>query len=118
MSRAMLKHASGRIEVSAKGRGQFRSIGEAVAEAEPGATIVVLPGVYEECVTLDRRVEVMAAFPEEKLISGLQDGWHSTAKCVYRNWLQYLLANRANAPVFTSMATACGASQGKRSAIG
>ncbi|MGA8274104.1 MAG: homoserine O-succinyltransferase [Candidatus Sulfotelmatobacter sp.] len=82
---------------------------------EPAAHLL---GEFQKQATLDRRVEVMSSFPEEKIIGGLQDGWHSTAKCVYRNWLQYLLANRANAPLFTTMATGCVGSQGKRSAIG
>jgi homoserine O-succinyltransferase/O-acetyltransferase len=77
-----------------------------------------LLGEFQKSAMADRRVEGMAFFPEQTIIGGQQNGWHSTAACVYRNWLQYLLASQAKTPVFTSMTYASGNSQGKRSAIG
>ena len=64
----------------------------------------------------DRQADVMAFFPEQAVISGLQNGWHSTAACVYRNWLQYLLASQAKTSVFAM--TAAYSNSLKRTAIG
>src|SRR5207245_2520824 len=45
--------------VSPGGRGDFRSITEALRSAEPGARIVVRPGVYREQLVVDRPVELV-----------------------------------------------------------
>lgn len=42
----------------------------------------------------DRREEVMVSFPEHAVVGTLLNGWHSTAACVYRNWLQYVLGRK------------------------
>jgi homoserine O-succinyltransferase len=67
---------------------------------------------FQKSAMADRRVEVMAFFPEQAVISSLQNGWHSTAACVYRNWLQYLLASHAKTSVFTTAASAYSNSRG------
>jgi homoserine O-succinyltransferase len=71
---------------------------------------------FQESAMADRREEVMASFPEQAIVSGLRNGWHSTAACVYRNWLQYLLASQAKTSVFT-MTPAYGSAL-KRTAVG
>jgi homoserine O-succinyltransferase len=71
---------------------------------------------FQASAMADRREEVMASFPEQMIVSGLRNGWHSTAACVYRNWLQYLLASQAKTSVFT-MTPAYGSAL-KRTAIG
>jgi homoserine O-succinyltransferase/O-acetyltransferase len=38
-------------------------------------------------VTSNRTPEVMSEFPEALATANLQDGWHSSAVAVYRNWL-------------------------------
>jgi len=43
----------------------------------------------------DRREKVMASFPEDMVVGALQNGWQAAAACVYRNWVQYVLGNRA-----------------------
>jgi homoserine O-succinyltransferase len=61
---------------------------------------------FQICAVGDRRDEVMTSFPEEAIIGSLQNGWHSTATCLYRNWLQYLSARRKKcsvSPVLTSV---------------
>src|SRR5258706_12898349 len=42
------KPSTSHILVSRLGQGQFKTIGEAIRNAKPGAKIVVRPGVYEE----------------------------------------------------------------------
>ncbi len=55
---------------------------------------------FQKSALADRREGIMTSFPEEAVIGGLQNGWHSTAACVYRNWLQYVAARKAKlAPV-------------------
>ncbi len=71
---------------------------------------------FQASAMADRREEVMASFPEQMIVSGLRNGWHSTAACVYRNWLQYLLASQAKTSAFT-MTPAYGSAL-KRTAIG
>jgi homoserine O-succinyltransferase len=73
---------------------------------------------FQNSAMADRREDVLTSFPEQLITSGLQNGWHSTAACLYRNWLQYLLASQAKSQVFTTMTTAHANSQAKRSAIG
>lgn len=40
----------------------------------------------------DRREETMESFPES-VVEGPQYSWRSSAQCVYRNWVRYLLTN-------------------------
>jgi homoserine O-succinyltransferase len=82
------------------------------------ASATRLLDAFQKSAMADRRVEVMTFFPEQTIISGQSNGWHSTAACVYRNWLQYLLTSQARTSVFTTMTTPYSNSQGKRSAIG
>ena len=56
------------VVVSADGRGDYRNIGAALAQAAPGARVIVRPGVYEESVTLDRPVEIAGEGPRERVV--------------------------------------------------
>lgn len=60
---------------------------------------------FQKSAMTDRQADVMAFFPEQAVMSGLQNGWHSTAACVYGNWLQYLLASQAKTSMFAMTAT-------------
>jgi homoserine O-succinyltransferase len=55
---------------------------------------------FQDRALEDRREEVMASFPQPAIASGPENGWHSTAACLYRNWLQQLSASQARSPVF------------------
>ncbi|MBX7220174.1 MAG: protein kinase [Blastocatellia bacterium] len=44
--------------VAKDGSGQFRSINEALAQAQPGAVIVIKPGTYEENLVLNKQVTI------------------------------------------------------------
>jgi homoserine O-succinyltransferase len=55
---------------------------------------------FQKSAIADRREGIMTSFPEQAVIGRLQNGWHSTAACVYQNWLQYVAARKAKlAPV-------------------
>ena len=76
-----------------------------------------LLGEFQKSAMADRHEEVMVFFPEAAVVSGLQHGWHSTAACVYENWVQYLLAKRAKDSVFTAIRSASSDSRANRSMI-
>jgi homoserine O-succinyltransferase/O-acetyltransferase len=52
----------------------------------------------------DRREEIAASFPDSAVVGGLQNNWHSSAACVYRNWLHYLESRKTETPAFAAMA--------------
>jgi homoserine O-succinyltransferase len=59
---------------------------------------------FEKCAMADRREDVMTSFPEEAVVGALQNAWHATAACVYRNWLQYVMSRKAETSPFSAMA--------------
>jgi homoserine trans-succinylase len=56
-------------------------------------------------------------FPEKIVVEALQNTWQSSATCVYRNWLQYMLSKKAEASPFVVMAESFAQVQRKRSAV-
>jgi parallel beta-helix repeat protein len=52
--------APGTLVVSQSGSAQYRSIGAALADAAPGMTILVRPGVYQESVLIDKAITLTA----------------------------------------------------------
>jgi len=59
---------------------------------------------FREQALSHRHGDIMASFPES-VVEGLQNPWHATAIGIYRNWFQYMAANRASASVFATMAS-------------
>lgn len=57
---------------------------------------------FREQAVADRREEMIDSFPQS-IVSGLKNGWQSSAICVYRNWLNYLAERKAETPVFVSL---------------
>ncbi len=57
---------------------------------------------FQERAMAERAEENMAAFPES-VAECLQNGWHSSAAGVYRNWLQYLLSKQADTDLFATV---------------
>lgn len=57
---------------------------------------------FRETVVSDRREELIALFPDA-IADTLQNSWHSSAACVYRNWLQYVVSKTADASAFPAM---------------
>jgi parallel beta-helix repeat protein len=56
------------LVVSAGGEGDFLSIGEALGNATEGTRILVRPGVYDEGIVLDRRVEIAGDGPAGQVV--------------------------------------------------
>jgi homoserine O-succinyltransferase len=50
---------------------------------------------FRECVVADPREELLARFPEAAVAGAVEATWQASAASMYRNWLQYLLAKRA-----------------------
>ncbi|MBC6476157.1 MAG: hypothetical protein GDA48_27830 [Hormoscilla sp. GM102CHS1] len=45
--------------VSKLGRGDYKTIGQAIASVSPGTRILVRPGIYREGVTIDKPLEII-----------------------------------------------------------
>jgi hypothetical protein len=60
--------------VDARGHGYYRTISEAVANAQPGTRIKVRPGLYNEQVILDKPVEVIGDGRVEDIVLIYRDG--------------------------------------------
>jgi homoserine O-succinyltransferase/O-acetyltransferase len=58
---------------------------------------------HRECALSDRREEIIESFPES-VVSGLENGWKSSSVCVYRNWLNYVAAQKVASSGFASIA--------------
>ncbi|HEX8556649.1 MAG TPA: right-handed parallel beta-helix repeat-containing protein [Pyrinomonadaceae bacterium] len=56
------------VVASAKGDGDFASINEALAYVAPGGRVLVRPGVYEEGILLDKRVNVVGDGPRDEIV--------------------------------------------------
>jgi homoserine O-succinyltransferase len=46
--------------------------------------------IFQKRALLDRRGELLASFPTERVAANLKNSWHAVAKCIYRNWIQYM----------------------------
>jgi len=68
------------------------------------STTVKVLADFREVASSDRREESMERFPEGT--GHLEKTWHSSAVGIYRNWLQYVIANRAGVSAFPVMAAA------------
>jgi homoserine O-succinyltransferase len=63
------------------------------------------------------REEQLVFFPEKIVVEALQNTWQSSATCVYRNWLQYVLSKKAETAPFAAMAASYEQSLRKRSVL-
>ncbi len=55
----------------------------------------VLLSDFREKALSDPSEEVMASFPDAAIVDTLQNHWSSSARCIYRNWLQYISGRKA-----------------------
>ena len=81
---------------------------------DPAATKLL--NDFRGAVSSDRREERMEGFPEAAVVGGLQNSWRPSAEAIYRNWLQYVVSNRADVTVFSAMGAADQRASRKRSA--
>jgi homoserine O-succinyltransferase len=49
-----------------------------------------LLSAFENCALSDRRKELFASFPSDRVGTNLKNTWHGAAKRIYRNWIEYL----------------------------
>lgn len=54
--------------VDQKGKGHYKTIGEAVKQAPPGSRIVIRPGRYQEGIMLDKLLEVVGEGPRSDVV--------------------------------------------------
>jgi len=68
----------GRIyEVKPDGTGDFRSIQEGVNTVESGDTLLIYPGIYEECVVIvDKTVNLIGADARNCILTANSDNYH------------------------------------------
>jgi homoserine O-succinyltransferase/O-acetyltransferase len=79
-------------------------------------TAVKILGEFQCTALADRREEQLVSFPEA-VAKTLQNTWQSSATCIYRNWLQYVLAKKAEASTFAAVTGSYGPVERKRSAV-
>jgi len=70
------------------------------------ATASKLLSDFREKVICDPRDNLMTGFPEAAIVDAVRGTWQSSAASVYRNWLQYLISNRADATAISAMTPA------------
>ncbi|HZI17072.1 MAG TPA: right-handed parallel beta-helix repeat-containing protein [Pyrinomonadaceae bacterium] len=56
------------VVASAAGDGDYASITEALANVAPGGRVLVRPGVYEESILLDKRVNIVGDGPRDQIV--------------------------------------------------
>jgi len=66
---------------------------------------------FQEAALRDSREEQIEFFPEPLAAASLRNGWQSSATCIYRNWIRYVLSRRGERAAFAAMA------QGRRPSI-
>ena len=71
---------------------------------------------FRETALSERREDIAGFFPEAAVVDGLQDTWHSSATCIYRNWLRYVVSHKVDAPAFAPVTTFYTPTQRKPSA--
>jgi homoserine O-succinyltransferase len=67
------------------------------------AAAIRLLNDFRETAIADRREDIATSFPEAAVVGSLQNSWHSSAICIYRNWLQYLESRKTETPTFAAM---------------
>jgi homoserine O-succinyltransferase len=80
-------------------------------------TAVKLLSDFRDIALSDRRDELMERFPEPALVGGLKSTWRSPGMSIYRNWLQYVVSNKAGATAFPAIAVLDDSGPRKRSAL-
>jgi homoserine O-succinyltransferase len=68
------------------------------------AAAVTLLLEFQATALAYRREERLAFFPEAIVAGALQNTWRSSATCVYRNWLHYVLSKKSEKSAFAAMA--------------
>jgi homoserine O-succinyltransferase/O-acetyltransferase len=72
---------------------------------------------FQETACAHPREEEMVYFPEAVVSAALANTWRSSAICIYRNWLQFVLSKKAEITPFAAMTTPYAEAQRKRTAV-
>ncbi len=62
-----------------------------------------LLSTFQETATSDRREEVFAEFPEDKISGAVSGNWQASGATIYRNWLRFLLSKKATGSAHSTM---------------
>ena len=65
---------------------------------DPPATRLLVE--FQEKALSQPSEELLSTFPDASLARTIENTWHSSATCLYSNWLQYLASRKAESPVF------------------
>lgn len=60
---------------------------------------------FQHAALSDPREEMMTAFPEAGVAVTLQNGWHSCAASIYRNWLVHVKSRKVQASAFVPLSS-------------
>lgn len=82
-----------------------------------GTVAARLLTAFRESALSDPREEVMTGFPEAAIVSTLQNGWHSCATSIYRNWLQHVKSRKSEASAFVALSAPADQGYQRRSAL-
>jgi homoserine O-succinyltransferase/O-acetyltransferase len=80
------------------------------------ATEAKLLAEFQQTALTHPSEEQLALFPEN-VMKTLQSTWQSSAACIYRNWLNYVLAKKAAAAPFTAITGSYAEAPRKRTAV-
>jgi homoserine O-succinyltransferase/O-acetyltransferase len=61
---------------------------------------------FQKIATANRTEALIEKFPEGEMAGRIRSKWHTSAKIIYRNWLQYLATSKANASASSAMTSA------------
>ena len=80
------------------------------------ATSAKLLAEFQQTVLANANEAKLVLFPEA-VVAVLQNSWQSSATCIYRNWLQYVLTRKAEASPFKAVSGSYSEVERKRSAV-
>jgi homoserine O-succinyltransferase/O-acetyltransferase len=80
------------------------------------ATSATLLASFEQAALANPNEELLVTFPET-VVAALQNTWQSSATCIYKNWLQYVLTKKAEAAPFVAISGSYAEVEQKRSAV-
>ena len=72
---------------------------------------------FREVAQSNRQEQVMDRFPDAAVVGTLEKRWHLSAATVYRNWLQYVVTNKADLTAFPALAAVPASAARKRSVL-
>jgi homoserine O-succinyltransferase len=72
---------------------------------------------FREVALSEHREKAMERFPEAAIVGTLRKTWHSSAATLYRNWLEYVVTNKAARTLIPVLAEVRNQTPRKRSAL-